>query len=147
MLFKFHVLSFVKRSRFQELAVCTEQARVCHKEEDEVEMGWACFVLLFAPPSFLFAPPGPISLYFVIFAFLFHFWFYYFIPKYKKCLKIFSHFFYIYLAFYSFLSNIKNTFNTFYYLFKSKNNVNNTFIFISYFYSHWKYFLEYTLFL
>ena len=49
MLYKFHVLSFGKRSRFQELAVCTGEARVCHKEEDEVEMGWACLFSLLTP--------------------------------------------------------------------------------------------------
>ena len=136
MLYKFHVLSFSKISRFQELAVCTGQARVLSQGRRWSGNGLGLFVLTFDTPLFSFCTSGPISLYFVIFAFLFHFWFYYFIPKYKKCLKIFSHFFYIYLAFYSIISNIKTFFILLYYLFKFKNNVNNTFIFISYFYSH-----------
>ena len=56
-------------------------------------LGWAWLVATFCTPMLAFHTPGPISCIFVIFAFLFHFWLWLFISKYKKCLQIFSLFF------------------------------------------------------
>ena len=42
MLYKFHVMSFVKKSKNQEIAIDVQSVHFCEQEEeDEVWLGWA----------------------------------------------------------------------------------------------------------
>ena len=73
MLYKFHVMSFVKKSKNQEIAIDVQNARFVNKRK-KMKFDWAgpgCFYSLHM--HFQFTPPGPFICTLVIFVFLFHF--------------------------------------------------------------------------